>query len=62
MSKGDDRTDSGVGLGLPIARQLVRAMGGDLTYSDAFPRGARFTFTLPLAQGTAAAEPTQKTA
>ncbi len=49
VSKGDDRTDSGVGLGLPIARQLVRAMGGELTYSDAFPHGARFSFTLPLA-------------
>ncbi|MDH3605959.1 MAG: HAMP domain-containing histidine kinase [Acidimicrobiia bacterium] len=53
VSKGDDRTDSGVGLGLPIARQLVRAMGGDLTYSDAFPHGARFAFTLPLAVGVA---------
>jgi signal transduction histidine kinase len=55
VSKGDDRTDSGVGLGLPIARQLVRAMGGDLTYSDAFPHGARFSFTLPLAHQTQAA-------
>jgi signal transduction histidine kinase len=55
VSKGDDRTDSGVGLGLPIARQLVRAMGGDLTYSDAFPHGARFSFTLPLANETPAA-------
>ena len=62
VTKGDDRTDSGVGLGLPIARQLVRAMGGDLTYSDAFPHGARFTFTLPLAQSAGAAEAIQKTA
>ncbi|MBT8203105.1 MAG: HAMP domain-containing histidine kinase [Acidimicrobiia bacterium] len=52
VSKGDDRTDTGVGLGLPIARRLVRAMGGDLTYSDAFPHGARFSFTLPLADVT----------
>jgi signal transduction histidine kinase len=55
VSKGDDRTNTGVGLGLPIARQLVRAMGGELTYSDAFPRGARFSFTLPLA-GSATGE------
>jgi signal transduction histidine kinase len=61
VSKGDDRTDSGVGLGLPIARQLVRAMGGELTYSDAFPRGARFSFTLPLA-GSTAGEVGQKSA
>ena len=56
VTKGDDRTDSGVGLGLPIARQLVWAMGGDLTYSDAFPHGARFAFTLPLAALPAAEE------
>ncbi len=56
VSKGDDRTNSGVGLGLPIARQLVRAMGGDLTYSDAFPHGARFSFTLPLATAAGAAQ------
>ena len=49
-------------MGLSIARQLVRAMGGDLAYSDAFPRGARFTFTLPLAQSPEAAESVQKTA
>lgn len=63
VTKGDDRTDSGVGLGLPIARQLVRAMGGDLTYSDAFPHGARFAFTLPLATAQAVHErPERKTA
>ncbi|MDH3540149.1 MAG: HAMP domain-containing histidine kinase [Acidimicrobiia bacterium] len=61
VSKGDDRTDTGVGLGLPIARQLVRAMGGELTYSPAFPRGARFSFTLPLA-GSGAGEAGQKSA
>ena len=62
VSKGDDRTDSGVGLGLPIARQLVRAMGGELSYSDAFPHGARFSFTLPIAETPAAAEPRAKSA
>ena len=61
VSRGDDRTDSGVGLGLPIAQQLVRAMGGELTYSNGFPRGARFSFTLPLA-APAAGEATQKLA
>jgi len=61
VSKGDDRTDSGVGLGLPIARRLVRAMNGELTYSDAFPHGARFSFTLPLA-ATAGEESEQQTA
>ncbi|MBT8193153.1 MAG: HAMP domain-containing histidine kinase, partial [Acidimicrobiia bacterium] len=62
VTKGDDRTDSGIGLGLPIARQLVRAMGGDLTYGDAFPHGARFSFTLPLASGDAAGSAQQRSA
>ncbi len=63
VSKGDDRTTSGVGLGLPIARQLVQAMGGELTYSDAFPHGARFAFTLPISTDVVAREePTKHTA
>ncbi len=36
----------GSGLGLPIARALARAHGGDLVYVD-HPSGARFTVTLP---------------
>jgi PAS domain S-box-containing protein len=40
----------GVGLGLPISRQLARAMSGDLTVSNIPPDGAVFTLTLPRAQ------------
>lgn len=61
-SMGDDRTEGGVGLGLPIARQLVQAMGGRLTYSDAFPHGASFAFSLPLADRPAVAEKSQRSA
>ena len=39
---------SGIGLGLPIARTLARAMGGDVTYEPRVPSGARFSFSLPL--------------
>ncbi|HEX2404965.1 MAG TPA: HAMP domain-containing sensor histidine kinase [Acidimicrobiia bacterium] len=39
---------SGIGLGLPIARTLARAMGGDVTYEPGVPTGARFSFSLPL--------------
>ena len=60
VSKGDDRTTSGVGLGLPIARQLVQAMGGELTYSDAFPHGARFAFTVPISTDVVAREEATK--
>ena len=37
----------GSGLGLAIARQLTRALGGDLTAGTAPAGGARFTLTLP---------------
>jgi signal transduction histidine kinase len=36
----------GTGLGLPIARELVRAHGGDIDLVDS-PRGALFRVTIP---------------
>lgn len=48
LSKGDARLEQGVGLGLPIARKLARAMGGDLWYENRFPVGAAFCFDLDL--------------
>lgn len=38
----------GIGLGLAIARDIMRQLGGDLTDSDS-PAGARFTMTMPAA-------------
>jgi len=46
LSKGDARSDKGIGLGLPIALRLGRAMGGDLWYEHRFPTGSRFCFTI----------------
>lgn len=51
LSKGDSRSSSGIGLGLPIARRLARAMGGDVWYERRFPTGSRFCFSLPLSAG-----------
>ena len=49
------RKYGGSGLGLSIARDLARAMGGDIT-ADASPgRGATFTVDLPLAAADAPA-------
>ena len=48
MSKGDSRSSSGIGLGLPIARRLARAMGGDVWYERRFPTGSRFCFSITL--------------
>ncbi len=47
--KGDARSE-GVGLGLPIARKLARAMGGDLWFEPRFPTGAQFLFTVTTAE------------
>lgn len=45
------RRASGTGLGLPISRQLVRLMGGNIQLESAPGRGSRFSFelTLPVA-------------
>ncbi|MCC7415666.1 MAG: GAF domain-containing protein [Acidobacteria bacterium] len=44
------RSHGGLGLGMSIARQLVRAHDGDITaHSEGLGRGATFTITLPLA-------------
>ncbi len=48
LSKGDARSNQGIGLGLPIAKQLARAMGGDVWYETRFPTGSRFCFTLNI--------------
>ena len=41
------RSSGGSGLGLPIARELARAAGGDLTVDGAGAGGASFRLTLP---------------
>ena len=38
----------GTGLGLPIARQIVRAHGGDLRVRSAPGEGSAFWFTVPI--------------
>jgi signal transduction histidine kinase len=42
------RRASGSGIGLYVARELVRAMGGDITGGNRPDGGATFSFTLPL--------------
>jgi len=43
-----NRETGGVGLGLPIARNILRAHGGDITLANRPDGGARATVTIPL--------------
>ncbi len=53
---GAQREVEGTGLGLPLSRNLVQAMGGELTAASG-PGGSTFTVDLPLATGGPAGEP-----
>lgn len=47
----DRSATNGIGLGLPISRQVARALGGDITVQSEVGRGSTFTLLLPLRQG-----------
>jgi len=61
---GAERTDvEGTGIGLPLARALTEAMGGQLTAASSPGRGSAFTVSMPVAPdvtGSAAPETTQE--
>ncbi len=40
----------GIGLGLALCRSIVQAHGGEITVQNIQPHGARFRFTLPIAE------------
>lgn len=49
LEDGRQRDAGGSGLGLSIAREVARDLGGDVTLAEAEARGARATLTLPSA-------------
>lgn len=46
----------GIGLGLSLCRTIISAHGGEITVSENHPRGAVFTFTLPVMELPSSAE------
>lgn len=43
---------TGTGLGLALAREIVRLHGGDITVESELDKGSRFTVTLPVTAGS----------
>ncbi len=57
--RGDETGDpaGGAGLGLATVRELVEAMGGDVSAESAPGQGSRFSFRLPVATPQQSASP-----
>ena len=55
FSQADQSTTrkfGGTGLGLPICKKLVEAMGGEISAASVMGEGTSFTFTLPISEVT----------
>ena len=50
LNRGMTREYSGVGLGLAIARDLAREMGGDIFFGSELGRGSVVSVALPVRQ------------
>ena len=55
-NRSSNPSNKGGGLGLPIAKSLIQAHGGEIGVTSELGKGAVFTITLPLMSGPGAAE------
>lgn len=53
QTRSGQLSQEGTGLGLPISRQFVRFMGGDMNVSSVPSQGSTFRFTIPVELATA---------
>lgn len=61
-SSAQTRAIKGTGIGLAMAREIVRAHGGDIIVESVHGQGSRFTITLPYEPSAAAAPAREVTA
>jgi len=59
LESSTTRRFGGTGLGLSICKQLVAALGGDISVSSTAGEGSTFSFTVPLQKGDAFVDPSQ---
>ena len=52
VDSGATRESRGVGLGLYICKSIIEAHGGSIGFTSRFRKGSKFSFTLPLEEGT----------
>ena len=57
LTQSPETLASGVGLGLPISRDLARAMDGEITVTSRLGSGSVFTLTIPRSTSSEAALP-----
>jgi len=51
QSQSGRRSQKGTGLGLPISRQFVQLMGGEMTVSSVLGQGSTFSFDIEVREG-----------
>lgn len=60
--ESEARSIEGTGIGLALVRELVRALGGEVTVESAPGEGSTFTVEIPFGQAPAGGQPSERSA